>query len=638
MKIKYLFTGIAISMLTIMSCQDPDDLVRTDSENVTGLTVTGCLISDESTSYSAIVDNEAGTITIQVPYYISDTEKIQGDLSQMKVSASLPVGAKFEPSISGIRDLVSGFQSTLVKEDGSKTTYTFKAAYVKSDNANITKLALDGFPRLKYKLENDENQKENLTIFQTSSTVIPALKSAQIETAPWSTISITPTQEDAIIDGNKARNINLSNFPTIRVTAQNGTYIEYRTKIELPELVPEGKIGYSSVLFGKQFYTDNTEGFELHANRTMAVIDDYLIIANAYDFAKMIVLNRYTGEVVTNKHVNTTGIESNSLIHAITSDDANHLVAMTYVSNGANNPNFTGEKCDPKNTPSQVVYVYVWENGIDKQPKAIVNADIEGNAWTNAPRGINSVTVFDLGHNISVKGDITSGKAVLATASYKHPRPVFLYFTNGQVEYPAHVEWAGGPVSMWVGTKVIPLTNEEPLSYIWTTGNHNVTPVIYVPAGTSGSRAIEFARPSADYWWLGSSTYDHKVMGADYIDFNGMNLLAVQNGQASNSGWIYRLYIGNISPNPTTSSLAEGFIFDSRTENPSISGTGPSLTGYTSSFSFASGKSVFASYGADCTETGDVVFAKSGDGTAIQVYMLTTDNGIFGYEITQYDI
>lgn len=51
----------------------------------------------------------------------------------MKVSASLPVGAKFSPSISGIRDLVSGFQSTLVKEDGSKITYTFKAAYVKSN-------------------------------------------------------------------------------------------------------------------------------------------------------------------------------------------------------------------------------------------------------------------------------------------------------------------------------------------------------------------------------------------------------------------------------------------------------------------------------------------------------------------------
>lgn len=62
-------------MLAFMSCEDPDDLARTGSENVTGLTITGCLASDESTTYSAIVDEASNTITIQVPYYISDTEK-----------------------------------------------------------------------------------------------------------------------------------------------------------------------------------------------------------------------------------------------------------------------------------------------------------------------------------------------------------------------------------------------------------------------------------------------------------------------------------------------------------------------------------------------------------------------------------
>jgi len=644
MKIKHLFYGLSLLALSVISCQDPDEIISSDNESLNRLSVTATLFGNDpkgEQEYQSIVNEQEGTITIQVPYYISDVEEIQGDLTQVKLVASLPNGAKFEPSISGIHDLSEegeGIQSTLIKRDGSKTAYTIKAARVKSNNANIAKIALDDFPRLMYNSEIDENKKGNLTIFQTSSTVIPALKSAQIETAPWSTISIIPAQANAIIDGNKAKNINLSNFPTIRVTAQDGTYIEYKPKTDLPNLVTEGKIGYSSVLFGKQFYTDNTEGFELHANRTMAVVDDYLIIANAHDFKKMIVLNRYTGEVVTDKHVNTTGIGDENLIHAITSDDANHLVAMTYVSNGKSNPNFVGAQCDPQKTPSQVVYVYVWKDGIDQKPTNVVEGNIEGGAWTNAPRGINGVTTFDLGHNISVKGDITSGKAVLATSSYAHPRPVFLFFTDGDVTYPAYVEWAGGPVSMWVGTKVIPLTNERPLSYIWTTGNHNETPVMYVPTGTSDSRAVAFTRPSADYWWVGSSKYDHKVMGADYIDFNGMNLLAVQNGQAYNGGWIYRLYIGNISPNPIASSLANGYVFDSRTENPNISGTGPSLTGYTSSHTFSSGKSVFASYGDNCTETGDVVFAKSKDGTAIQVYMLTTDNGMFGYEITKYDI
>lgn len=62
MKIKYLFTGVLISMLAFMSCEDPDDLARTGSENVTGLTITGCLASDESTTYSAIVDEASNTI------------------------------------------------------------------------------------------------------------------------------------------------------------------------------------------------------------------------------------------------------------------------------------------------------------------------------------------------------------------------------------------------------------------------------------------------------------------------------------------------------------------------------------------------------------------------------------------------
>ena len=65
MKIKYLFTGVLISMLAFMSCEDPDDLARTGSENVTGLTITGCLASDESTTYSAI---DRPRQVIQLPY------------------------------------------------------------------------------------------------------------------------------------------------------------------------------------------------------------------------------------------------------------------------------------------------------------------------------------------------------------------------------------------------------------------------------------------------------------------------------------------------------------------------------------------------------------------------------------------
>ena len=147
MKMKYLFHGLLASILLITACQEPDDLVRSDSENINILSVKGSLISDADKQYDAIVDEANGTITVQVPYYISDTEKIQGDLTQMKVTANMPTGARFEPEISGIHDLVAGFQSTLIKEDGTKTLYTFKAIYAKSKSALITKIVLPDIPK-----------------------------------------------------------------------------------------------------------------------------------------------------------------------------------------------------------------------------------------------------------------------------------------------------------------------------------------------------------------------------------------------------------------------------------------------------------------------------------------------------------
>lgn len=75
MKMKYLFHGLLASILLITACQEPDDLVRSDSENINILSVKGSLISDADKQYDAIVDEANGTITVQVPYYISDTEK-----------------------------------------------------------------------------------------------------------------------------------------------------------------------------------------------------------------------------------------------------------------------------------------------------------------------------------------------------------------------------------------------------------------------------------------------------------------------------------------------------------------------------------------------------------------------------------
>ncbi len=619
MKIKYLLPGLLASILAVTSCQEPDDLVRTNSENVTGLSIKGRLISDEKVEYDAMIDENNNSITIQVPYYISDTEKIQGDLTQMRLIATLPVGAQFQPSISGIHDLVEGFQSTLVKEDGTKIAYTFKATYFKSKLASISKVELTDYSRATIRVVEPETEggTGKIIIYKTTSAIDAALKSAKLTISPWATAESSAMDPVTGI-------IDLRGQPEIIITAQDGiSRTKYQTSIEFPDILPEG-VGYITSLFGFQIYKDENHGFEVGANRTMAIIGDYLIISNSKDYNNMIVMDRYNGKVLDVK-VNTQGIDAGRSIHAIASDDAGHLVAMTYTSTLDNNVT------DPN------VRAWVWANGIESAPKSIVYANINGGTFANAPVGINEVTKLELGRTIAVKGDLTSGDAIIATSSKNVPRPIFLIFKDGAMQGKAYVEWGGGEVSMWNATKIIPLTNTLPLGYIWTTGNFRQG-VHYTPIGTSGSRAVKFSLPES-HWWNGQATYDKNVRGAGYIEFNGTCLLGVQNGLSSNGVWSHRLYVSNITNNPGASAMANGFVFDSREGNidgtSGIPGTGYAVTGMTSSASFVSGKQVL---GGNDDETGDVIFGRSADGNAVQVYMLTTDQGLIAYEITRFDL
>ena len=77
MKMKYLFHGLLASILLITACQEPDDLVRSDSENINILSVKGSLISDADKQYDAVVDEANGTITLH----------FQSDLCKIKISA-----------------------------------------------------------------------------------------------------------------------------------------------------------------------------------------------------------------------------------------------------------------------------------------------------------------------------------------------------------------------------------------------------------------------------------------------------------------------------------------------------------------------------------------------------------------------
>lgn len=106
------------------------------------------------------------------------------------------------------------------------------------------------------------------------------------------------------------------------------------TKITLPkdsEPLPPITV---KPLFGFQPTVENPHGMTADAHRTIAVVGDYLIVSNAYDFSKMLVYNRFTGEFLGDNLVNTstvTGLNDTYQFWAIASDDAGHLVMINFV-------------------------------------------------------------------------------------------------------------------------------------------------------------------------------------------------------------------------------------------------------------------------------------------------------------------
>ena len=143
--------------------------------------------------------------------------------------------------------------------------------------------------------------------------------------------------------------------------------------------------------------------------------------------------------------------------------------------------------------------------------------------------------------------------------------------------------------------------------------------------------------PKGDWW--GNDT-----KGMDYMEFNGVKLIAIQNGSYSGSADAYnRLCIGNMTT-PTSDVFSGKQIMDSRLQNfdPNVVDANgnplaqnATVTGMTSFYVSAT---LGGAIGTNANKTGDVCFARSEDGNAIQVYMLTTDHGILGYEITRFDI
>ncbi|MDE6802921.1 MAG: DUF5018 domain-containing protein, partial [Muribaculaceae bacterium] len=314
MKLKYIFSSLLASAFMLTSCADVDVTTPLDGVGTTQLVVNGYLVSDPSNLYGSVIDPAAGTITVQVPYYISDTDPIMGDLTQMKLEAQMPIGYSFSPSLSGIHDLAEGYRTNLITNTGKATSYTIYADYVKSSDARIISAKLVESERTAVVVYDPANEGEHgrVVVAKTSSSIDGALREVALNVSPWSTIECVGLDpETGYVD--------FTNKPQITVTAQDGVKSTiYDVDIQVPDILPYG-VGYISSMWAKQLYADNDEGWETNANSSVAVVDDYLIVSNANDFRNMLVFDRFNGKRLSDVKVNAEGIPDGRIIRAITS-------------------------------------------------------------------------------------------------------------------------------------------------------------------------------------------------------------------------------------------------------------------------------------------------------------------------------
>lgn len=573
----------------------------TDEADLYTLKVYGLLNIDNPKEYEAVIDNTTGEITIQVPYYISDTEAIQGDLTQMRVRATMPLGATFEPKLQGLRDLTQGFKSTIHYADGTSKEYTIKAEYIKSSAANITNIKVNNKNKVAFVSRISATEVDgvtDITVMQFGYNHLQQLKELDltIESAPWSVVNYP----------NNSHIFDVTNEnQTFTITAQDGTVRTYRFKIIDPNFVPEGLPGSITPLFGFKVVQNDDYGWEPGANRSMAVIGDEIIIANLKgDFHR---INRFTGKPLTTK-VSRAGISGD--IHGIANDDAGHLVAT--VISSINN----------QWVPNHTLDVYVWKNGIEGTPTKIYSQELLTDPMFEG-KNQNANT----GRTIGVAGDVTKGKARLGFVFNGLNEFFVLSLQDGKVVKHSGLIAPSTGMALTNASKAVPMGVEDtdPVAI----GMLNDRTMLKVKMDGT---AIKFS-PGTNWWPV-----DGNTKGFDFARFNGMDVVALGNGENASwdmsIDWRNRLIVANIA-DESSIALTKNEILDSFNKK------------YDPNAPVKEGENAEVDYGrlygwlnkrvsTNPNKAGDAVIYVTPDGTAMYVYLLVTDMGMMGWEITKF--
>lgn len=421
----------------------------------------------------------------------------------------------------------------------------------------------------------------------------------------WLTYVETRAAHDEVMDFKADANTGAARVATITLTGEDGSVLVIVVG-QKAKLLAAG----ISPLFGFQPYQENPHGMTLDANRSIAIVGDYLILSNANDWSKMPVYDRWTGAYLGDNIVNTAGLDSARKIYAITNDDAGHLIAVTYCDTRATDTD----------TNNDTLRGWVWKDGIDKAPASTWWAGYY-NYGAGASWGFS---------NVKCAGDITADAVVATSAS--SGQALFDIFTDGKLT-GTRLKKALYGASAWWSSNVVPIDGTaktiEDMKFISCSGQFR--------SYLSYNSEDPFTYPAG--WHMGTGTYGRNSIGGDYIKVGDHHLYGVLNGFGAGGSFsngsnkfYYQLVVGEVGEVPTKDSFKDGAIFATRmtaNEEGKIEGMGYGVQGMISPISYAGANGTMLG---ETLEVGDVAFATAEDGT-VQVYALVMNIGLIAYNI-----
>ncbi|MDR0939364.1 MAG: hypothetical protein LBN29_08445 [Mediterranea sp.] len=113
---------LAVCVLIEVSCEKADPVYYQIGNKIASIAARADA-PDSGTAYDGTIveEEDSGTIEFVIPYGIT--------ITQLYLSASLPVGAFATPTLTGLKDLSSPFTLTIVAGNGDRRVYTVTAKH-----------------------------------------------------------------------------------------------------------------------------------------------------------------------------------------------------------------------------------------------------------------------------------------------------------------------------------------------------------------------------------------------------------------------------------------------------------------------------------------------------------------------------